>query len=130
MCGKRLDLAGIQLGHLTVLEATDHRSLSLIHILHRKRYLEWIQKGYVSYLGSDIHEFGPGYHDFEKCRKDVYKRQRYGNVMASRGSVIPLFCDQIDEGKPLTVTNPNMTRFMMKMCIRDRSGICPRISGS
>lgn len=37
--------------------------------LHRKRYLEWIQKGYVSYLGSDIHEFGPGYHDFEKCRK-------------------------------------------------------------
>ena len=37
--------------------------------LHRKRYLEWIQKGYVSYLGSDIHEFGSGYHDFEKCRK-------------------------------------------------------------
>lgn len=40
---------------------------------------------------------------------------RYGNVMASRGSVIPLFCDQIDERKPLTVTNPNMTRFMMTL---------------
>ncbi len=40
---------------------------------------------------------------------------RYGNVMASRGSVIPLFCDQIDEGKPLTNTNPNMTRFMMTL---------------
>ena len=40
---------------------------------------------------------------------------RYGNVMASRGSVIPLFCDQIDEGKSLTVTNPNMTRFMMTL---------------
>ena len=40
---------------------------------------------------------------------------RYGNVMASRGSVIPLFCDQIAECKALTVTNPNMTRFMMTL---------------
>ena len=40
---------------------------------------------------------------------------RYGNVMASRGSVIPLFCDQIAEGKQLTITNPNMTRFMMTL---------------
>lgn len=40
---------------------------------------------------------------------------RYGNVMASRGSVIPLFLKQIDEGKDLTITNPNMTRFMMSL---------------
>ena len=40
---------------------------------------------------------------------------RYGNVMASRGYFIPLFCQQIDEGKPLTVTNPDMTRFMMTL---------------
>lgn len=40
---------------------------------------------------------------------------RYGNVMASRGSVIPLFCDQIAEGKKLTITNPEMTRFMMTL---------------
>ncbi len=40
---------------------------------------------------------------------------RYGNVMASRGSVIPLFCDQIEEGKKLTITNPAMTRFMMTL---------------
>jgi UDP-N-acetylglucosamine 4,6-dehydratase/5-epimerase len=38
---------------------------------------------------------------------------RYGNVMASRGSVIPLFIDQIKKGQPLTITDPNMTRFLM-----------------
>lgn len=40
---------------------------------------------------------------------------RYGNVMCSRGSVIPLFIDQIKEGKPLTLTEPKMTRFIMSL---------------
>src|SRR5690606_20153168 len=40
---------------------------------------------------------------------------RYGNVMASRGSVIPLFIEQIKSGQPLTVTDPNMTRFLMSL---------------
>jgi UDP-glucose 4-epimerase len=40
---------------------------------------------------------------------------RYGNVMASRGSVIPLFIDQIKNGQPLTVTDPSMTRFLMSL---------------
>ncbi len=40
---------------------------------------------------------------------------RYGNVMASRGSVIPLWVDQMMEGKPITITDPNMTRFMMTL---------------
>lgn len=40
---------------------------------------------------------------------------RYGNVMASRGSVIPLFVDQIRSGKQITITDPNMTRFMMTL---------------
>ncbi|GGK46877.1 UDP-glucose 4-epimerase [Pseudomonas koreensis] len=40
---------------------------------------------------------------------------RYGNVMASRGSVIPLFVDQIRSGTPLSLTDPNMTRFMMTL---------------
>lgn len=40
---------------------------------------------------------------------------RYGNVMASRGSVIPLFLDQLRKKKPLTITDPNMTRFLMSL---------------
>ena len=40
---------------------------------------------------------------------------RYGNVMASRGSVIPLFLEQIKENRPITITNPKMTRFMMTL---------------
>ena len=40
---------------------------------------------------------------------------RYGNVMCSRGSVIPLFIDQIHKGSPITITDPNMTRFLMNL---------------
>lgn len=40
---------------------------------------------------------------------------RYGNVMASRGSVIPLWVEQMEEGKPITITDPNMSRFMMTL---------------
>ncbi len=47
--------------------------------------------------------------------KQIFCATRYGNVMASRGSVIPLFIQQIKEGKPITVTDPNMTRFMMSL---------------
>lgn len=47
--------------------------------------------------------------------KTVICGTRYGNVMASRGSVIPLFVDQIRAGKGLTITDPNMTRFMMTL---------------
>ena len=45
----------------------------------------------------------------------VFCATRYGNVMASRGSVIPLFVQQIKEGKPLTITDPQMTRFLMSL---------------
>ena len=48
-------------------------------------------------------------------KKTVLCGTRYGNVMASRGSVIPLFVKQIKEGKPLTITDPNMTRFLMSL---------------
>jgi UDP-glucose 4-epimerase len=40
---------------------------------------------------------------------------RYGNVMASRGSVIPLFVSQVKAGNPITITDPNMTRFLMSL---------------
>ena len=48
-------------------------------------------------------------------KKTIFCGTRYGNVMASRGSVIPLFIDQIKNNKPITITNPNMTRFMMTL---------------
>lgn len=47
--------------------------------------------------------------------KTVLCATRYGNVMASRGSVIPLFVAQLLDGKPLTITDPNMTRFLMSL---------------
>lgn len=47
--------------------------------------------------------------------KTIVCLTRYGNVMASRGSVIPLFIEQIKSGKPLTITDPNMTRFLMSL---------------
>jgi len=47
--------------------------------------------------------------------KTVICGTRYGNVMASRGSVIPLFVDQVKAGKPITITDPAMTRFMMTL---------------
>ncbi len=50
--------------------------------------------------------------DEEKC---MICSTRYGNVMASRGSVIPLFVNQIKNGANLTVTDPNMTRFLMSL---------------
>lgn len=45
----------------------------------------------------------------------VFCVTRYGNVMASRGSVIPLFVDQLKAGRPITITDPDMTRFMMSL---------------
>lgn len=47
--------------------------------------------------------------------KTVICCTRYGNVMCSRGSVIPLFIDQIKSGRPITITDPNMTRFLMNL---------------
>ncbi len=49
------------------------------------------------------------------CAKTVMCGTRYGNVMCSRGSVIPLFIEQILKGGPITVTNPSMTRFLMSL---------------
>lgn len=51
----------------------------------------------------------------QKERDAMICATRYGNVMASRGSIIPLFISQIKAGKPLTITDPNMTRFMMSL---------------
>ena len=50
-----------------------------------------------------------------KENQTIFCLTRYGNVMGSRGSVIPLFLEQIKENKPITITNPEMTRFMMTL---------------
>lgn len=50
-----------------------------------------------------------------KRTKPIFCSVRYGNVMGSRGSVIPLFLDQIKHNKPITVTDPRMTRFMLSL---------------
>lgn len=51
----------------------------------------------------------------QRSSETVFCATRYGNVMASRGSVIPLFVKQLKDGQPLTVTDPNMTRFLMSL---------------
>lgn len=51
----------------------------------------------------------------QRIGETVLCATRYGNVMASRGSVIPLFVSQLKQGKPLTITDPNMTRFLMSL---------------
>lgn len=51
----------------------------------------------------------------QRSGETVFCATRYGNVMASRGSVIPLFVSQIKSGKPITVTDPSMTRFLMSL---------------
>ena len=51
----------------------------------------------------------------QQSGETVFCATRYGNVMASRGSVIPLFVSQINAGQPITVTDPNMTRFLMSL---------------
>jgi UDP-N-acetylglucosamine 4,6-dehydratase/5-epimerase len=51
----------------------------------------------------------------QQANETVFCATRYGNVMASRGSVIPLFVSQLKAGQPVTVTDPNMTRFLMSL---------------
>ncbi len=48
-------------------------------------------------------------------KKGIFCATRYGNVICSRGSVIPLFVDQIKKNKPITITDPNMTRYLMSL---------------
>lgn len=52
---------------------------------------------------------------YDNSTRTVFVSTRYGNVLGSRGSVVPLFQSLIDEGKPLTVTDPSMTRFVLTL---------------
>ena len=54
-------------------------------------------------------------YDYNASTRTIFSSVRYGNVIASRGSVIPLFINQLKSGTPITITDPKMTRFMMTL---------------
>ena len=84
-----------------VVLSTDKAAYPINAMGMSKALMEKVAQAYGRELGED--------------GKTVICCTRYGNVMASRGSVIPLWVNQMEEGNPITITDPNMTRFMMTL---------------
>lgn len=101
------------LGTDNVLNAANANNVSRVVVLSTDKAVYPINSMGISKAMSEklmiakARSQGPG--------ETVFCATRYGNVMASRGSVIPLFVSQLKEGKALTITDPNMTRFLMSL---------------
>jgi UDP-N-acetylglucosamine 4,6-dehydratase len=101
------------LGSENVMEAAIQRGVSRVVMLSTDKAVYPINAMGIS--KAMMEKFMVAKARMQNTDETVLCATRYGNVMASRGSVIPLFVNQLKEGKPLTVTDPNMTRFLMSL---------------
>lgn len=101
------------LGSANVMEAAIVRGVSRVVMLSTDKAVYPINAMGIS--KAMMEKFMVAKARMQNAGETVLCATRYGNVMASRGSVIPLFVSQIKEKKPLTVTDPNMTRFLMSL---------------
>jgi len=100
------------LGTQNVLDAAEQSpSVKKVVLLSTDKAVHPVNAMGISKALAERLVFGKGHHFTDT----VFSAVRYGNVMASRGSVIPLFIDQIKKGKDITVTDPAMTRFMLSL---------------
>lgn len=101
------------LGSENVMEAAIARGVSRVVMLSTDKAVYPINAMGIS--KAMMEKFMVAKARMQNERETVLCATRYGNVMASRGSVIPLFVSQLKEGKQLTITDPNMTRFLMSL---------------
>lgn len=101
------------LGSENVMEAAISRGVSRVVMLSTDKAVYPINAMGIS--KAMMEKFMVAKARMQNAGETVLCATRYGNVMASRGSVIPLFISQLKEGKSLTVTDPNMTRFLMSL---------------
>lgn len=101
------------LGSENVMEAAVARGVSRVVMLSTDKAVYPINAMGIS--KAMMEKFMVAKARMQNADETVLCATRYGNVMASRGSVIPLFISQLKDGKPLTVTDPNMTRFLMSL---------------
>lgn len=101
------------LGSENVMEAAIARGVSRVVMLSTDKAVYPINAMGIS--KAMMEKFMVAKARMQNTGETVLCATRYGNVMASRGSVIPLFVSQLKVGKPLTVTDPNMTRFLMSL---------------
>jgi len=101
------------LGSENVMEAAIARRVSRVVMLSTDKAVYPINAMGIS--KAMMEKFMVAKARMQNAGETVLCATRYGNVMASRGSVIPLFVSQLKEEKPLTVTDPNMTRFLMSL---------------